>query len=281
MSNKEIQDRIDRIRLETTLASLDPKETTRGEHFINTLKKSPTMSTIKDKGTKLAVDYVDKQLRKKLGLSDNEKTASKILQARSRSFIHDLDMQRQFKYLNAKFGAKRSCHDCLKYGMCGNPNADYSGNYVSIRKYCEKDLPEMIKIWNEVVEEGIAFPQEELLTEKSGAQFFAGQTYCAVAQGCDDNKIYGLYILHPNNVGRCGHICNASYAGYLDQDDIISVKVYDNHGKLKYTSTVVNTSCCNSRVTFVLDRSLCSGWHVDVRFNDFFSIETYSVYYYE
>ena len=24
--------------------------------------------------------------------------------------------------------------------------------------------------------------------------------------------IVGLYILHPNNVGRCGHICNASYA---------------------------------------------------------------------
>ena len=24
--------------------------------------------------------------------------------------------------------------------------------------------------------------------------------------------ILGLYILHPNNVGRCGHICNASYA---------------------------------------------------------------------
>ncbi|MCI6805353.1 MAG: hypothetical protein MR912_07120 [Prevotella sp.] len=40
-------------------------------------------------------------------------------------------MQRQFKYLNTKLGAaKRSCHDCLKYGMCGNPNADYSGNYV-------------------------------------------------------------------------------------------------------------------------------------------------------
>ena len=26
------------------------------------------------------------------------------------------------------------------------------------------------------------------------------------------NKTLGLYILHPNNVGRCGHICNASYA---------------------------------------------------------------------
>jgi len=27
----------------------------------------------------------------------------------------------------------------------------------------------------------------------------------------------GLYILHPNNVGRCGHICNASYAVRRDQ----------------------------------------------------------------
>lgn len=32
----------------------------------------------------------------------------------------------------------------------------------------------------------------------------------AVAE--EDGKIYGLYILHPNNVGRCSHICNASYA---------------------------------------------------------------------
>jgi len=30
-----------------------------------------------------------------------------------------------------------------------------------IRKYADMDLPELIKIWNEVVEDGIAFPQEE------------------------------------------------------------------------------------------------------------------------
>lgn len=30
-----------------------------------------------------------------------------------------------------------------------------------IRSYQEQDLPEMIVIWNENVEEGIAFPQEE------------------------------------------------------------------------------------------------------------------------
>lgn len=46
----------------------------------------------------------------------------------------------------------------------------------------------------------------------TGAQFFAEQTYCGVAEDINTGKLRGLYILHPNNVGRCGHICNASYA---------------------------------------------------------------------
>ena len=83
---------------------------------------------------------------------------------------------------------------------------------IIIRKYTEKDIPAMCGIWNEVVEEGVAFPQEETLTEKTGSAFFALQTYCAVAEETESKKIAGLYILHPNNVGRCGHIANASYA---------------------------------------------------------------------
>lgn len=80
-----------------------------------------------------------------------------------------------------------------------------------IRGYEEKDIKEMTAIWNEVVEDGIAFPQEELLDEISGAKFFAEQSRCGVAVD-DSGNVAGLYILHPNNVGRCGHICNASYA---------------------------------------------------------------------
>lgn len=83
---------------------------------------------------------------------------------------------------------------------------------IIIRRYTEKDIPAMCGIWNEVVEEGVAFPQEETLTEKTGSAFFASQTYCAVAEETESKKIAGLYILHPNNVGRCGHIANASYA---------------------------------------------------------------------
>ena len=81
-----------------------------------------------------------------------------------------------------------------------------------VRSYEDKDLKSMIQIWNEVVEDGIAYPQEELLDEVTGAEFFAEQTYCGVAEDENDHRIYGLYILHPNNVGRCGHIGNASYA---------------------------------------------------------------------
>ncbi len=79
-----------------------------------------------------------------------------------------------------------------------------------IRAYRETDVPDMIEIWNEVVKDGIAFPQEDCLDATTGSAFFAAQSYCGVAD--DDGTVVGLYILHPNNVGRCGHICNASYA---------------------------------------------------------------------
>ena len=82
---------------------------------------------------------------------------------------------------------------------------------MKVREFKEKDLKSMVRIWNEIVEDGIAFPQEELLDENSGRVFFSSQSFCGVAED-DDESIQGLYILHPNNVGRCGHICNASYA---------------------------------------------------------------------
>lgn len=82
---------------------------------------------------------------------------------------------------------------------------------VKIRKYSDFDVKYMAEIWNEVVTEGIAFPQEECLTDDTAAAFFSGQSLCSVSED-KNGKILGLYILHPNNVGRCGHICNTSYA---------------------------------------------------------------------
>ena len=83
---------------------------------------------------------------------------------------------------------------------------------ITIREYTKNDIERMNEIWNEVVLDGIAFPQTECLDAESGADFFGAQTYCGVAEDIESGRLLGLYILHPNNVGRCGHICNASYA---------------------------------------------------------------------
>ena len=81
---------------------------------------------------------------------------------------------------------------------------------VNVRGYRTEDLPSMVEIWNNVVEEARAFPQTEQMSLETADHFFSSQDYTAVA--IHENKVVGLYILHPNNVGRCGHIANASYA---------------------------------------------------------------------
>ena len=83
---------------------------------------------------------------------------------------------------------------------------------IEIKQYEKSDVISANEIWNEVVREGIAFPQKEILDEVSGDEFFKTQSFTGVAYDADSGEAVGVYILHPNNVGRCGHICNASYA---------------------------------------------------------------------
>ncbi|MCD8146642.1 MAG: GNAT family N-acetyltransferase [Clostridiales bacterium] len=87
---------------------------------------------------------------------------------------------------------------------------------IEVRAYGPEDLSAACAIWNRVVEDGMAFPQTEPLDEESGQVFFAGQSFTGVAADAETGQVVGLYILHPNNVGRCGHICNASYAVRAD-----------------------------------------------------------------
>ena len=79
-----------------------------------------------------------------------------------------------------------------------------------MKEFAEEQLPEMTEIWNDVVEEGISFPGDKALSEKEALKMFREQasTVCAMLNG----EVVGVYILHPNNFGRCGHIANASYA---------------------------------------------------------------------
>ncbi len=83
---------------------------------------------------------------------------------------------------------------------------------IIIREFKNEDIPFMTDIWNEVVEAKNAFPQTDCLTESSALLFFSRQTKTKVAVNKETGEINGLYILHPNNIGRCGHIANASFA---------------------------------------------------------------------
>ena len=83
---------------------------------------------------------------------------------------------------------------------------------VKVVAYDSKDVRAAIEIWNEVVRDGIAFPQKNELDEVTGDEFFKSQSFTGLAVDTDTGEILALYILHPNNVGRCGHISNASYA---------------------------------------------------------------------
>ncbi len=83
---------------------------------------------------------------------------------------------------------------------------------IEIKEYSKEDIKEAIAIWNEVVIDGVAFPQITTLDETTGDEFFKSQSYTGLAYDSDNNEILGLYILHPNNIGRCGHIANTSYA---------------------------------------------------------------------
>ena len=89
---------------------------------------------------------------------------------------------------------------------------------MDIRTFRIGDISEMRVLWNEVVLAGNAFPQTDPLRDDAEAlSFFRRQTRTAVAvvpsEAGDQDRVVGLYILHPNNVGRWGERWDPGRAG--------------------------------------------------------------------
>ena len=81
---------------------------------------------------------------------------------------------------------------------------------IQFRPWQQADLPQMTRMWNDILADGDAFPGTETYEEAPFGVFLGEQTAatCLLLEGA----LAGYYILHPNNIGRCGHIANASYA---------------------------------------------------------------------
>ena len=119
---------------------------------------------------------------------------------------------------------------------------------IEMKPLSQADLPHATEIWNYIVAEANSFPGDQLLCEAEVAAMFAQQTETVCAH-CGD-EVVGLYILHPNNIGRCGHIANASYAVDTDyrgehigeklvDDCLVQAKQY-GFGILQFNAVVEN-----------------------------------------
>ena len=107
---------------------------------------------------------------------------------------------------------------------------------IKVREFNENDIQAANEIWNEVVEDGVAFPQEECLTEKSGLEFFKSQSYTGIAYDEETGDIVGLYILHPNNVGRCGQ--RGKQIGEILVTDCLKKAKEIGYGVLQFNAVV-------------------------------------------
>lgn len=65
---------------------------------------------------------------------------------------------------------------------------------MRVREYQHRDIASMTDIWNEAVDEGDAFENEEKLEALGAEKFFSELTYCGVAVDFGGN-LHGLYIL--------------------------------------------------------------------------------------
>jgi len=81
---------------------------------------------------------------------------------------------------------------------------------IIIRNVEDNNIKEATTIWNEIVEEANSFPGDHILSAVEAKQMFQEQTQANCIYYNDE--MAGLYILHPNNIGRCSQIANASYA---------------------------------------------------------------------
>jgi ribosomal protein S18 acetylase RimI-like enzyme len=84
-----------------------------------------------------------------------------------------------------------------------------------LRPVTRTELPQAAAIWNDVVAAGDSFPGDEVLSDEQAWALFEAQTVSVAAT--DGEEVMGVYILHPNNIGRCAHIANASYAVRSDK----------------------------------------------------------------
>ena len=74
----------------------------------------------------------------------------------------------------------------------------------------ENDYKELHRILNEIINEGISYPQENILTYDQFASYFLTNEVF-VLKFKETHEIIGGFYIKPNFPGRCDHFCNAGF----------------------------------------------------------------------
>lgn len=75
----------------------------------------------------------------------------------------------------------------------------------------ERYKPGCLKVFNQIIEEGLAFPWEKPFDMQAFNKKYPPHEplWCALN---DKDEVLGLFHLHPNNEGRCSHVANCGYS---------------------------------------------------------------------
>lgn len=131
MSDKEIQDRINRIRLENTLRSLTPEKTSRGKAFMQKYGSVMINKAWNDVGKNKLSKYLDKKLGLGGTISGSERLAQEAKDLRNRVSI--AQSRETLKRYNNKEQSRNSSQNSIQ---SNNRNNSYEQNSnIEIRSY--------------------------------------------------------------------------------------------------------------------------------------------------
>ena len=104
---------------------------------------------------------------------------------------------------------------------------------IKIREYRKEDIFQSIKIWNEIVEGGIAFPQIDTLDDISGDEFFKSQSFTGIAFDSDSGEIAGALYSTSKQCGKMRSylqckLCSEIGQAWISHRRIIGEALYGN-----------------------------------------------------
>lgn len=95
LANDRLNEQIRKIKLTNELKSLTPETKSIGRKIVEELRDQ-SISVLKDKGTKLVGDYIDKQLRDKLGMNTKDEMSSLKKEAEKLNYQRQIALAKSY-----------------------------------------------------------------------------------------------------------------------------------------------------------------------------------------